>query len=223
MEWFVKDFTRNDKFCLGKNTILASYSSPSSQSNMIAAQVLECDTRSIAHVLKQFVRELIPCGTWVVDILHARLYFCMIYAIYWLFYSSVNKLCTHYDSILCQHTYIDIVDWLSSHKAIVDYFINACAWIYRYNHWYSQLSWAVNRNHSCQPYDGVGWVGEGELNMFARTFYFGNIYIVPLCLTRGQCCAFVPIERNQILAQAWVGGRILHIQSKAKFLVRSNL
>ena len=223
MKFLSKELSRNLSSYIRDHTILASYSSTCGKGDAVRAQVLECETRSIAHVLKQFVRELIPCGTWVVDILHASLYLCMIYAIYWLFYSSVNKLCTHYDSILCQHTCIDIVDWLSGHEAIVDYFINACAWIYRYNHWYSQLSWAVNRNHSCQPYDGVGWVGEGELNMFARTFYFGNIYIVPLCLTRGQCCTFVPIERNQILAQAWVGGRILHIQSKAKFLVRSNL
>ena len=223
MKFLSKELSRNLSSYIRDHTILASYSSTCGKGDAVRAQVLECETRSIAHVLKQFVRELIPCGTWVVDILHARLYLCMVDAIYWFFNDCVDKFSTHHDSVFCQHAYIDIVNWLSSHEAIVDYFINACTWIYRNHHWYGQFSWAVDRNNCCQPHDGVGWVGEGELNMFARTFHFGNIYIVPLCLTRGQCCAFVPIERNQILAQAWTGSRIYHIKTKTKFLGRGHM
>ena len=209
-------------FRLGQNTIFAIHCSTCCEGDSIAAQVLESEFWQRTHICKQVIRELIPSSTWFVCIFLTYFHLYMVYAIYWFFNRCINCSCAHNQCLFCQHAQVDVINWLSSHEAVVNHFIYTCIWIYRYDCRNGQLSRAVNRYHCSHPYDCVGWVGEGQFDVFARIFDFGNIHIIPLNLIRSQSSTLVPVERNQILAQTWVGALVLHIQTKAKCLIRSN-
>ena len=59
--------------------------------------------------------------------------------------------------------------------------------------------------------------------MLTRVLDSCQIHIIPNRSTRLDLSTLVPIEGHKILAQAWVGGCIHHIQTKTNILVALDL
>ena len=167
VNWFAQYLCRNLSLSTGQDTILAIYCHTSRQGNGIAAQVLECESRSLTHIRQQVVRELIPSGACFVYIALTGLHLYVVDTVQWLFNGSINQTCTQFQFVACNHSYIYIIDRISSHKAIVNHFINAHTWQYRYDCRCNHLEWASERSHRSHPYNLVSRVSKGQLEVLA--------------------------------------------------------
>ena len=141
VDWLAKHLCRNLSFCLGQDAILAIYCHTCGQVDGVCAQVFKCETRRLAHVLQQSVREFIPCSTWVVDIFLTRHYLYMIDTIRWFCHCSIDKSCTQLQFATSDHSYIYIINRCSSYETIVNQLIYAHTWHYRDESWYNRLEW----------------------------------------------------------------------------------
>ena len=146
----------------------------------------------------------------------------MVDAINWSLNGSVNSSSSQLEWTVGYNANVDIVDWVSSHEAIVDNFVHAHASRNRHQERHSQFSRAINRNDRSHPYDRVSMVGEGEFHVFARTFDVGKVDIIPACGVSSHLSALVPIEVDKVLAQARVGSSVLHVETKCDSLIRSD-
>ena len=161
VDWFAQYLCRNLSLSTGQDTILAIYCHTSRQGNGIAAQVLECESRSLTHIRQQVVRELIPGGACFVYIALTGLHLYVVDTVQWLFNGSIDQRCTQFQFVACYHSHIYIIYRSGSHKAIVNHFIHAHTWQYRYDSRSNHLERASERSHRSHPYNLVSRVSKG--------------------------------------------------------------
>ena len=220
MQWLSKELSRNLRFCLGQNAILAAYRHTSRHGNSVAAQVLECESRSTTHILQQCVRELVPCSTCIVYVALTCLHLYVVDAVCWFIHRCINESSAQFNLSFSNYCYIYIVDRASSHEAIINDMIHVCTWPYRYDSWHNHLQRTSKRHSRSYPYDLLRMVGEGEFQVATRTLHSVQVEIVPLCITRIDDCALLPIEDNSVVATEH--GSMIQTKAKEHWLVRLN-
>ena len=210
----------NFHLCYCSSCIVTTDCYTCGESSMLAGHVLERNASSLAHLINQAHWELIPLSTSLLHILFTRNYCLSGKAISWWKDSRISRLSLQLQCAIGHDTYIYIMYISYSKQLVVDHLIHAHASRHWYEERHSQLRWTLSRNHSSSPYDRVGMVGECEFHVFASSLHCINIHIKPLWFALHYLSTLVPVEGNQVFAQAWVGSFIYYVQTKCKWLVR---
>ena len=205
------------------NAILTTYCYTCGEVSCLRTQVREGDLSSCAHLIHQTHWELIPLRTRFLGIFSNRSNLSCVCASFRWDNSSIYWCCFQLYWAVSLNTHIDIVDVYCIEDAVIHQLIYTCTSRYWYEQWQGQLSRAIYRYHSSNPYNRICVVGECEVDMATQLFHSIKLHVKPCCLTSLNLSASGPIEGYQILTLARVSDSVVDIQTKVDWLIGNDL
>ena len=168
----------------------------------LVALVSEIEASEVGLVLEQIHRYLVPLGLIIMNVVHIIFNLCSILA-WCLIYSDCifHRRLELNVSSLGIYTHIDALQWRTYQQLIVDCLTYTHVSRYWQQHWYHHAL-AIQCYYGMYPCGSVRMVGEGEDYMLLVLNEWGDIHLIPLCLTCCEVCTLQPVEVNSI--QTWV-------------------